>query len=89
MLERKEYYAVDMVFQSTASFIEMSVVFKPLFDLTRMNVQYSDFITKVLLDLKDEIWLKAELMLSRFEIKELKHFLRKFLRRIGHLVCTP
>lgn len=39
-----------MIFQSMASFIDRSIGFEPNNDLTRMNAQYIDISSKVLMD---------------------------------------
>lgn len=63
MLEGEDSYGTDMVVPFIAGFVSKSLSFEGRFELTRMNVQYSDIVSKILLHQRDEIWVEAELMM--------------------------
>lgn len=54
MQEGKDQYAVDIIFLVTTSFTDKQLGFDECYDLTPMSLQYSDILSRVLVDCRDE-----------------------------------
>lgn len=70
ILEGKDYYAVDMIFLSIASFTDKMLGLEGRCELSRLSGKYSETVTKVLGDEKDDSWVIGGLMMLRSEGKE-------------------
>lgn len=58
MLETKIYYAVDREFSFAVTFLDRSLSFERRYDLTRINVFYTEMTNKVLFDQRGNGWVE-------------------------------
>lgn len=54
-----------------------------------MELQYSDIVSKVLADHRDDIWMERELMMMRSELEEFKRIVETaFVKKCPSGLCT-
>lgn len=53
VLERKDHYAIDILFLLATSFTDKSVGFEASLDPNRTNVQYLDILSKVVVNQRE------------------------------------
>lgn len=76
-----------MVLPLAAAFTDRSLGFKQQCGLTHINVQYSDTISKKLVDHEDVGWEDEELLTARSERTELKKKGESVFEMRCYLVC--
>lgn len=76
LLEGKNNYAVEILLPFLSSFIVKSLDFEERCELSRMNIQYSDTVNKVLLDHRDYTWVAGGAMMLRSEVEEFKRVVK-------------
>lgn len=60
---------MNIFFLYIASFIDKSLSFEGRSEVYIMNVQYSDIVNKVLVDHRDDIWVREEMKMLQTDIK--------------------
>lgn len=87
-MERRDYYAVHVMFLFVAAFIDRSSDFLEKCDLTRIKVLYTERANGVHLYHKGGALVESEVLKLRTENREFKCVVESCSRRIAHLVCS-
>lgn len=72
MMEQRNRFADDALFQVRAEFVGRSFSFVGKDDLTRMSVMYTNNLSKVLFDHRGRAWVASELVILQLENRKFK-----------------